>query len=177
MTLSAATEVLKRVPSGFASEDIRACVDDLTSIRILKTLWYPEILNPMEESARAYLKYFGIADGDVSIEEVPGAYELPLAAHLAFEQLRAPDFVIALGCVLRGATPHFDFVCSAVTDGLLRVQLDASRPVGFGVLTVDTLRQAEERIGKGAEAAQAAFFMHLKIWKEKRRQRGFKGKA
>ena len=94
---------------------------------------------------------------------VPGAFELPLgAAHL----LAFCDCVVALGVVIRGGTPHFEYVCRAATDGLLRVSLDAKRPVGFGVLTCDDEQQALDRAGladsredKGAEAAEAAMSM------------------
>jgi 6,7-dimethyl-8-ribityllumazine synthase len=97
---------------------------------------------------------------ETSLIRVPGAFELPLgAAHL----LQSCDAVVALGVVIRGGTPHFDYVCRATTDGLMRVSLDAGRPVGFGVLTCDDETQALDRAGladsgedKGAEAAQAA---------------------
>jgi 6,7-dimethyl-8-ribityllumazine synthase len=97
---------------------------------------------------------------DVSLMRVPGAFELPLGAAHA---LTTCDAVVALGVVIRGGTPHFEYVCRAATDGLLRVSLDARRPVGFGVLTCDDEAQALDRCGlpesredKGAEAATAA---------------------
>ena len=101
---------------------------------------------------------------DVQLNMVPGAFELPLAAKLAFE--KGADIVIALGVVIQGGTPHFDYICSSATEGLTRVQLDANKPLGFGVLTVNNEQEALDRSGlqgskedKGAEAVQAALAM------------------
>jgi len=96
---------------------------------------------------------------DVTVVWVPGAFEIPIAAQ-ALAQSNNVDAVLALGAVIRGETPHFDYVASSVTDGVTRVALDASIPVGFGVLTTDTVEQALERVSpsgnKGTEAAVAA---------------------
>jgi 6,7-dimethyl-8-ribityllumazine synthase len=91
--------------------------------------------------------------------EVPGAFELPLACQWGFEN-RDLDAIIALGAVIRGGTPHFDYVCSGVTSGIMQIQLKFSKPVGFGLLTCDTMEQAMDRSGgkmgnKGAETASA----------------------
>ena len=101
---------------------------------------------------------------DVTIWRVPGAFELPLAAQRAADQ--GAQAIIALGVVIQGETPHFDYVCSAATDGLTRVQLDSKVPVGFGLLTVNNEAEALARAGldgskedKGAEAVQAALSM------------------
>ena len=101
---------------------------------------------------------------DVQLQRVPGAFELPLAASLAFEN--GADLVIALGVVIQGGTPHFDYICSSATEGLTRVQLDHKKPIGFGLLTVNTQQEALDRAGlagskedKGAEAVQAALAM------------------
>jgi 6,7-dimethyl-8-ribityllumazine synthase len=95
------------------------------------------------------------------IHRVPGTFELPIAAKAA--ALSGADVVVALGVVIRGGTPHFDYVCSAATDGLTRAALDTGVPMGFGVLTCDDEAQALDRAGlpgssedKGAEAASAA---------------------
>ena len=100
----------------------------------------------------------------MTIWRVPGAFELPLAAQRAADQ--GAQAIIALGAVIQGATPHFDSVCSAATDGLTRVQLDSNVPVGFGLLTVNNEAEALARAGldgskedKGAEAVQAALSM------------------
>ena len=101
---------------------------------------------------------------DVTIWRVPGAFELPLAAQLAADA--GAQAIIALGVVIQGETPHFDYVCSAATDGLTRVQLDTKVPIGFGLLTVNSEAEALARAGlesskedKGAEAVQAALSM------------------
>ncbi len=103
----------------------------------------------------------GVEAADVMVVRVPGAVELPLGAQ---RLLRAPHFaagVAVLGCVIRGETTHYDYVCRAATDGVLRVMLDESKPVAFGVLTCETAGQALSRAGdgddnKGFEAALTA---------------------
>ena len=98
---------------------------------------------------------------DVTVVRVPGTFELPVAAQVAAEN--GADAVVALGVVIRGGTPHFEYVSSAATDGLNRVALDHGVPIGFGLLTCDNEEQALDRAGlegshedKGAEAAEAA---------------------
>jgi 6,7-dimethyl-8-ribityllumazine synthase len=98
---------------------------------------------------------------------VPGAFELPLAAQFAARSGRF-DALIALGVVIRGGTPHFEYVCSVATQGLLRVGLDTQMPIGFGLLTVDSEQEALDRAGlanspqdKGSEAVEAALAMAL----------------
>jgi 6,7-dimethyl-8-ribityllumazine synthase len=97
---------------------------------------------------------------DATVVRVPGTFELPV---VAAELARSHDAVVALGVVVRGGTPHFDYVCSAATDGLTRVALDSGVPIGFGVLTCDDDAQALDRAGlegssedKGYEATSAA---------------------
>jgi len=98
----------------------------------------------------------------VTLIRVPGSFELPLAAKQAALSKKY-DGIVALGCVLRGETAHFEYISSAVSDGLQRVALETGIPVGFGLLTVDTVEQAMERSGesgnKGSEAAMAALEM------------------
>jgi 6,7-dimethyl-8-ribityllumazine synthase len=101
---------------------------------------------------------------EVSLVQVPGSFELPVAALTALKG--GADAVVALGVIVRGETPHFDYVASAATDGLTRVALDTGKPVGFGVLTVDTEQQGLDRAGLpdskedvGARAAEAALAM------------------
>jgi len=91
---------------------------------------------------------------------VPGAFEIPLAAR-HFATRGDTDAVIALGAVIRGATPHFDFVAGECASGLMRVQLDTGVPCVFGVLTTDNVEQAEERIDKGVESAEVAIEMAM----------------
>lgn len=105
----------------------------------------------------------GVADEDIALAWVPGAFEIPLAAKRMAESGKY-DAVITLGAVIRGATSHYDFVCSEVSKGVANVALGADIPVMFGVLTTDTIEQAIERAGtkagnKGAECAQGAIEM------------------
>ena len=131
-------------------------------IYVLATSWHTQIMDGLLAGARKELVKSGATD--VTIWRVPGAFELPLAAQKAADQ--GAQAIIALGVVIQGETPHFDYVCSAATDGLTRVQLDTKVPVGFGLLTVNTEAEALARAGlegskedKGAEAVQAALSM------------------
>jgi 6,7-dimethyl-8-ribityllumazine synthase len=109
------------------------------------------------------LKRHGAEDGDLTIVRVPGAFEMPLAV----ERLAAKgsfDAIVAIGAVIRGGTPHFEYVASECVKGLAQASMKLGIPVGFGVLTVDTIEQAIERAGtkagnKGAEAAMSAIEM------------------
>ena len=98
----------------------------------------------------------------VSVIRVPGSFEIPLAAKRAALSKKY-DGIVALGCVIRGETPHFEYISRAVSDGLQQVALETGIPVGFGILTVDTVQQAMDRSGesgnKGSEAAMAALEM------------------
>ena len=102
------------------------------------------------------------AQQQISVIRVPGSFELPLAVKRAAESQKF-DGVVALGCVMRGETPHFEYISAAVSHGLQQVALETGIPVGFGVLTVDTVQQAMDRCGesgnKGAEAALAVLKM------------------
>lgn len=132
------------------------------AVTILVTSWHTEITDALLAGAERSLKNAG---NDVyTIVRVPGAFELPLAAKWAAED--EADVIIALGVVIQGETPHFDYVCKAATDGLTQVQLEYGVPIGFGLLTVDTAQQAIDRAGlpdskedKGAEAVEAAVMM------------------
>jgi len=132
------------------------------AVTIVVTSWHEEITNGLLAGAERALKAAG---NDVyTVMHVPGAFELPLAAQYAIED--GAEVVIALGVVIRGGTPHFEYVCNAATDGLTRVMLDSGIPVGFGLLTVDNEKQALDRAGlpgskedKGAEAVEAAILM------------------
>lgn len=128
------------------------------SVGIVVTHWNSAVVGPMLDNALAVVKDSGAVDPVVV--EVAGAVEIPVVAQ---ELARKHDVVIALGAVIRGGTPHFEYVCQSVTHGLTEVALRHSTPVGNGVLTCDTLEQARDRAGlpgsaenKGAEAALAA---------------------
>jgi 6,7-dimethyl-8-ribityllumazine synthase len=112
------------------------------------------------EGALDALKRHGAADGDIHVARVPGSYEIPLTAQKMAVTGRY-DAVICLGAVIRGATPHFDYVASEVAKGIAQVSLQTGVPVAFGVLTTDTIEQAVERAGtkagnKGFDAAMTA---------------------
>ena len=109
------------------------------------------------------LRRHDTADDDISVAWVPGSYEIPLMAK-KLTQSGHYDAVICLGAVIRGATPHFDFVANEVSKGVAQVSLDATKPIIFGVITTDTLEQAIERAGtksgnKGFDAAMSAIEM------------------
>ncbi len=129
-------------------------------VAVVATRWHSEIVDILLEGAVAAAADCGIPARDVEVARVPGAVELPVVASAYAESGRV-DAVVCLGVVIRGGTPHFDYVCRAVTDGCLRVALDTGRPVGFGVLTCDTVQQALDRAGgtegnKGRDALLAA---------------------
>ncbi|MGI8986443.1 MAG: 6,7-dimethyl-8-ribityllumazine synthase [Nocardioidaceae bacterium] len=133
-------------------------------VAVVAASWHRPVMDALVAGSLRALAEAGVVDP--AVVRVPGSFELPVAAlHLA----RAGyDAVVALGVVIRGGTPHFEYVCAAATDGLSRVALDTGVPVGFGVLTCDTEEQALARSGaagahgevdradKGREAAEAA---------------------
>jgi len=120
------------------------------------------ITDRLLEGALDALRRHGVEDKGITVVRVPGAFEIPLGVRRAAGQ--KVDAVIALGALIRGGTPHFDYLSSEVTKGVAQVMLDTGIPVSFGVLTTDTVEQAVERAGaksgnKGAEAAQSALEM------------------
>lgn len=121
------------------------------------------IVDRLLDGAVDMLKKHGVMDRDITIVKVPGAFELPLAVK-KLASSENYDAVIALGAVIRGGTPHFEYVAGACATGLSHVSLESNTPVAFGVLTVDTIEQAIERAGtkagnKGADAALTAMEM------------------
>lgn len=135
------------------------------TLAIVASTWHETICDALLEGAKRIAADAGIADP--TVVRVLGAIEIPVVA----QALAAThDAVVALGVVIRGQTPHFDYVCDAVTQGLTRVSLDASRPVGNGVLTTNTEQQAIDRAGlptsaedKGAQATAAALSTALTL--------------
>lgn len=122
---------------------------DLTGLHlgIVAGRWHDRIVRALIDSA--------LNTGTrTDLHRVPGAFEIPVVA-AALARTGRYDGVVALGVVIRGGTPHFEYVCRAVTDGCARVALDTGVPVGFGVLTCDTVEQAMERLDKGREAVLA----------------------
>ena len=130
---------------------------------VLVSEWNQLITHPLAEGALATLKKYGVPDECIVQHAVPGSFELPLAAQKMASQTHI-HAVICLGCVIQGETPHFDYVCQAVALGIKDVALKYDKPVIFGVLTTDTLAQAQDRAGgkhgnKGDEAAITAIKM------------------
>jgi 6,7-dimethyl-8-ribityllumazine synthase len=122
--------------------------------------FYADLAAQLEDGARRGLRDCGVADHDVETARVPGCFELPLAARRLIVEGNV-DGVVALGIVIRGDTPHFEFVAGECARGIMEVQLATGIPIGFGVLTTDNRAQAEERADpargdKGYEAAVAA---------------------
>ena len=117
-----------------------------------------EITGPMLDRALAALEEVGVARPSVTVMPVPGAFELPLAA-MALAKTRRFACIVALGCVIRGDTPHFDYVAGEAASGLQLAALETGVPVSFGVLTVETRGQAEERIERAADAVRTALEM------------------
>ncbi len=130
---------------------------------ILAARFNDRIIEDLLRGALDALKRHGVPETAIDVVRVPGAYELPLAAK-KLARTRQYDGLVALGAVIRGATPHFDYVCAECAAGLSRVSLEFDLPIGFGVLTCDTVDQAVERSGvkhgnKGADAALATIEM------------------
>ena len=135
------------------------------SLAIVASTWHTKICNALLDGARRVADDSGVSEP--TIVRVLGAIEIPVIAQ---ELARTHDAVVALGVVIRGHTPHFDYVCDAVTQGLTRVSLDASTPVANGVLTTNDEEQALDRAGlpgsaedKGAQAAAAALSTALTL--------------
>ncbi|HEY0677447.1 MAG TPA: 6,7-dimethyl-8-ribityllumazine synthase [Chitinophagaceae bacterium] len=149
---------LLEVDAGILKED--AC------IVMIKTEWNSAIVDELENGCRKKLLELGV--NKFSTISVPGAFEITFGIKSYWDAKKYQDdrpcAFIALGCIVRGDTPHFDYVCRAVTDGVLQLNLQLPVPVIFGVLTVDNEKQARERIGgkhghKGEEAAITALKM------------------
>jgi 6,7-dimethyl-8-ribityllumazine synthase len=127
-------------------------------VAIVASRYNGEITNKLLATALEELDGSGVRREAITIMPVPGAFELPLAA-MALAKTRRFACVVALGCVVRGETPHFDFIASEAASGLQLAALETGVPVAFGVLTVDVVEQAEARVSKGAEAVRTALEM------------------
>ncbi|MFF1878143.1 6,7-dimethyl-8-ribityllumazine synthase [Leifsonia sp. NPDC058230] len=135
------------------------------NVVIVAGTWHEQITDGLIAGAERTLSASGAA---YSIVRVPGSFELPVVSKVALDS--GADAVVALGVIIRGGTPHFEYVSSAATDGLTRVALDTGKPVGFGLLTLDDEAQGIDRAGfpdsredKGAEAAHAALTTALAL--------------
>lgn len=133
---------------------------------IVVSEWNPEVTGALRDGAIKTLREFGCNDDNIIVRYVPGTFELPMGARF-FAEHTDVDGVIALGCVVKGETPHFDYVCMGATQGITNVMQEWDMPVAFGVLTTLDQQQALDRAGgrlgnKGDEAAAAVIKMvHL----------------
>jgi len=130
---------------------------------LIVSRWNSFVVESLKDGALDTLRRHGIPEADITLYYAPGAFEFPLVAQKIVATNKF-DAIIALGAVIRGGTPHFDYVAGECTKGLAQVSLDAGIPITFGVLTVDTIEQAIERSGtkagnKGVEAAATALEM------------------
>jgi 6,7-dimethyl-8-ribityllumazine synthase len=146
---------MRTIEGQLAIRDARFCV--------ISARFNEAIVDRLTDGAITTLQRLGVEAGEIHLLRVPGAFELPLAAQRA-ARTRQYDAIVALAAVIRGATPHFDYVSGQCAAGLSRVSLDADIPVSFGVLTCDSIEQALERAGtkagnKGADAAMTAIEM------------------
>jgi 6,7-dimethyl-8-ribityllumazine synthase len=156
---------MTKLPEKSAPDTLRRHLYD-ASFCIVAARFNADIVDVLVAGAREALLATGVAESAIDVIHVPGAFEVPLAAQRAARSGRF-DGIIALAAIVRGGTPHFDYVSAESIGGLGRVALDCDIPVGNGVLTVDSMQQAVDRAGgsegnKGAEAAEAAIEMvHL----------------
>ena len=147
--------MIKTIEGALRADKFRFC--------LVVSRWNSYIVESLEKGAIDTLKRHGADDGDLTIVRVPGAFEMPVT----IERVAAKggvDAIIALGAVIRGGTPHFEYVAGECVKGMAQVSLQHRIPVAFGVLTVDSIEQAIERAGtkagnKGAEAAMSALEM------------------
>jgi len=142
-----------------------ASIPDGSRLRfgIVVSEWNQDITSALLEGALKRLKQHGVRQDNIHVKTVPGSFELPYGARLLAEEF-APHAVICLGCVIRGETSHFDYICQGVTQGITALNLNQSIPFIFGVLTTENQQQALDRAGgkhgnKGDEAAVTALKM------------------
>jgi 6,7-dimethyl-8-ribityllumazine synthase len=130
---------------------------------IVVSQWNSSITKALLKGALAALKKHGVPDNNIIVKHVPGSFELPFGSQL-IQETQQTDAIICLGCVIQGETPHFDYICNAVSEGIMNLNLKYSKPFIFGVLTCTNRQQAIDRSGgimgnKGEEAALTAISM------------------
>jgi 6,7-dimethyl-8-ribityllumazine synthase len=145
-----------RVPEGY--HVLAGGVDGRRAVGIVVSRFNGEITDRLLTRALAELEEVGVPREAIMVMPVPGAFELPLAA-IALAKTRRYSCIVALGCVIRGETPHFDLIAHESASGLQLAAIETGVPVAFGVLTVETREQAEARIDKAAEAVRSALEM------------------
>jgi 6,7-dimethyl-8-ribityllumazine synthase len=154
-----------RIPDGYAVLE-GVAEGGRRAVGIVVSRFNGNVTSQLLESALSELSAAGVRQEAITIMVVPGAFELPLAA-TALAKTRRFACIVALGCVIRGDTPHFDYVSSEAASGLQLAALETGVPVAFGVLTLDRIEQADARVAKGAEAVRSALemadlFAHLR---------------
>jgi 6,7-dimethyl-8-ribityllumazine synthase len=145
-----------RVPEGYSV--LSGSIDGRRAVAVVVSKFNVEITNALLERALAELDEVGVPRDAVLIVPVPGAFELPLAA-MALAKTRRYACIVALGCVIRGETPHFDYVAGEAASGLQLAAIETGVPVSFGVLTVENREQAEARVDRAADAVRSALEM------------------
>ena len=151
--------VLRRADPAFLSKEREGSTNAAgLRLTVICSRWNPTVTDALLKSALAALEQRGARSEDVEVIRVPGAFELPAAAHAALAGRRKPDAVIALGAIVRGETTHHEVLGHAVASALAALS-SRGCPIGFGLLTCDTMEQARARTGKGREAAEAAIEM------------------
>ena len=145
-----------RIPEGYGV--LSGGSDGRRAVGIVVSRYNGEITNRLLERALAELEEIGVAREAIMIMPVPGAFELPLAA-MALAKTRRYACIVALGCVIRGETPHFELIAGEAASGLQLAAIETGVPIAFGVLTVENREQAEERIDRAADAVRSALEM------------------
>ncbi|MEK6614788.1 MAG: 6,7-dimethyl-8-ribityllumazine synthase [Bacteroidota bacterium] len=140
---------------------VKLIFPDSIKIGVVVSGWHPEITEALYQGAEKILLENGIKKENIIRKNVPGSFELPLGAQLLTEKAKA---IICLGCVIKGETDHYNYICNAVSKGIMDVSLAHNKPVAFGVLTTGTLEQALNRAGgkygnKGEDAAYSVLKM------------------
>ncbi len=133
------------------------------NVCVIVSQWHKDITDALLEGVFTVFEKMEIDEFNMEVINVPGSFELPLGAQWAIKKY-TPDAVICLGCIIKGETPHFNYISKSVSDGIMQLNLSHNIPVIFGVLTTDTVKQAKQRSGgkhgnKGADAAMAAIEM------------------
>jgi len=146
-----------RVPEGYGVLEGRP-QGGRRAVGIVVSRFNGAVTSKLLEGALAELEQAGIAQDAITVMPVPGAFELPIAA-MALAKTRRYACIVALGCVIRGDTPHFDFVAGEAASGLQLAALETGVPVAFGVLTLAEAEQADDRLDKGAEAVRTGLEM------------------
>ena len=145
-----------RIPEGYGV--LSGGVDGRRAVGVVVSRFNGEITSRLLERALAELDEVGVPREAVMVMPVPGAFELPLAT-IALAKTRRYACIVALGCVIRGETPHFDLIASEAASGLQLAAIETGVPISFGVLTCETREQAEERIDRAADAVRSALEM------------------